>query len=272
MGYGKEPFLKKLDTGLSDLTTISQKESRFSKNPDVGTALALAEYYSSIGSYKTAIRYYSDTQQLDKANDYSYDIYRVYADGYYRKEFSKEEYLAAADATLASPQVADGSKLNILIGISYQVSANRDDKRFLSYLEKAKQMIETSKQKLSQQMIDNFNALYLLYIEKDEARAIEAKKRSLPQGWEENPDDLNEISWWCFENQVNLTEAASLARKAVTIAANPKSKSMYLDTLAEIVFLQGDAPQAIELIRQAQQNDPQNEYYQKQEQKFKQGK
>lgn len=268
MGYGKESFIKKLDTGLSDLTTIRQKETRFSKNPDLSTALALAEYNASTGGYKGAIGYYNEVKHLDKSMDYAFEIYRIYADGFYRQEFSKEEYTDAVDAALASPQVTDGSKLNILIGISHQVSANREDERFLSYLEKAKKMLDESKQKLSPQMTDNFIAIYILYIEKDESRAVAAKKQSLPQGWEENPDDLNEISWWCFENKVNLTEAALLARKAVNLATNPKNKSMFLDTLAEIVFLQGDALQAIALIKEAQQNDPQNEYYQKQEQKF----
>ena len=54
MGYSKELLIKKMKTGFSDLTTITEKQKRYQKKPDAKTAVVLAEYSGSKAEYKDA--------------------------------------------------------------------------------------------------------------------------------------------------------------------------------------------------------------------------
>ena len=89
-----------------------------------------------------------------------------------------------------------------------------------------------------------------------------------PEGWEEDPGELNGFAWWCFENRINLEQAEDLARRGVELAPEGEEKAMVLDTLAELVFLRGDENEAVALIRQAIEQSPDNEYYREQMVRF----
>ena len=53
----------------------------------------------------------------------------------------------------------------------------------------------------------------MLHVENNEAKAVELKYASMPEGWKDDPKELNSFSWWCFENLVHLEEAEALARR-----------------------------------------------------------
>ena len=55
-------------------------------------------------------------------------------------------------------------------------------------------------------------------MDKDKAKALSLKRRSMPEGWMEQAKQLNAFAWWCFENEVDLEEADTLARKGVDLA------------------------------------------------------
>ena len=59
-----------------------------------------------------------------------------------------------------------------------------------------------------------------------------------------------------------------LARKGAELAEEDAAKAMILDTVAEIVNLRGDRDEAIALMKQAVELDPDNEYFQKQVSRF----
>ena len=98
---------------------------------------------------------------------------------------------------------------------------------------------------------------------------MEMKKSSLPKGWKDDTSSLNEFSWWCFENKVNLDQAEELSRKGVKLAAAGREKSMIMDTCAEILFLNGKKDEAIAMMERAIKEDPKSEHYPKQLEKFK---
>jgi hypothetical protein len=109
---------------------------------------------------------------------------------------------------------------------------------------------------------------FALHIEKDEKKAVQAKKEGFPTGWENSPGQLNAFAWWCFENNINLHEAKTMAEKGVELAENGVEKGNILDTLAEICNVTGDCEQAVELIKQAIAEAPNNEYFKKQLTRF----
>ena len=109
---------------------------------------------------------------------------------------------------------------------------------------------------------------YALFIEKDVDKAVALRKDVLPDGWEEDATQLNNFAWWCFENQVNLDEAEELARRGVELAEPGTPKANVLDTLAEICNSKDDCSHAVEYIRLAIAEDPENEYFQNQLTRF----
>jgi tetratricopeptide (TPR) repeat protein len=109
---------------------------------------------------------------------------------------------------------------------------------------------------------------YALHVENDKEKALELKRASMAEGWKDDASKLNGFAWWCFENGVNLEEAETLSRRGVALAPAGTERAQILDTVAEICNARGNRKDAAELIRQAIENDPNNETYKKQLERF----
>ena len=48
------------------------------------------------------------------------------------------------------------------------------------------------------------------------------------EGWQDNAGDLNNFSWWCFENNENLEETEELGRRGVKLAQPGREKAQIL--------------------------------------------
>jgi tetratricopeptide (TPR) repeat protein len=107
-----------------------------------------------------------------------------------------------------------------------------------------------------------------LVVKNDPELALGLVREGLPEGWEEDAGRLNGFAWWCFENEINLEEAETLARKGAELAEDGAEKALILDTVAEIAHLRGDQAEAVALIEQAIELDPDNEYYGEQLDRF----
>jgi len=269
MGYTKELLLEKMKTGFSDLTTISAKQQRFKEKPDAKTAAVLAEYNGSKAEYKEAISYYNKAVELDGEKDYAYEIYANHSRGMRGKLFTMDELINAADAALASKMVSEEEKYRVLSGMSGYVKDTSDDKKMLAYLEQAKDIAATKLEDGPDRGATNIMINYALIVDKDNDKAVELKLASMPEGWKDEAGRLNEFSWWCFENQVNLEQAEKLAHKGVKLAATGREKAMILDTCAEILFVNGKKDEAIAMMEKAIAEDPKSEHYPKQLKKFK---
>jgi hypothetical protein len=97
---------------------------------------------------------------------------------------------------------------------------------------------------------------------------VELKQASMPDGWQDNPMQLNSYSWWCFENNIDLDNAETLARKGVELAEKNTDKAMILDTVAEIVNLKGDPRAAAKIMNEVVKLHPEREVYKKQVERF----
>lgn len=86
-----------------------------------------------------------------------------------------------------------------------------------------------------------------------------------------DPARLNNFAWWCFEENLNLSEAKTLAAKGVALANPGPDKAMILDTLAEIVFQLGDSKEAASIMEKAIREDPNSKHYPKQLDRFRAG-
>lgn len=270
IGYAKDYFITTMDGAVKDMTPITEKLTRFETEPKMSDALALARYSSSLNEYADAVKYYGAAQRLnnDQSMDYTFEIFDNTAYGARKDIFTFEDALKSADAVLAS----DNSTPDDIYGVartmtSLAVKKDRPDDA-APYLKAGIEALEGSDDPGDIRNHARLMADYSLYVSKDKEQAVTYKKQTMPEGWLENPGDLNSFAWWCFENKVNLEEAEKLSRKSVKLAESGRSKAMYLDTLAEICNALGDYQQSVDLMKMAIQENPDSEYYKEQLARF----
>ena len=269
MGYTKDLLIEKMDKGMADLTTIPEKKKRLKEKPDAVTALALGEYEQSMGEYGNALVFFKQAAKMDQDEDYAYEIFYTHYRGMRDSLFSMDDLLKAADNAISSPNTDEDSRFYTLYIMSNYIDDMPDDPKIIGYLNQANELAQKKLSEGPDRSATNVSISYALHIDKDKEKAVKLKRGSMTDGWQDNASDLNEFSWWCFENKVNLTEAEKLAYKGVKLANAGREKAMLLDTCAEIVFLNGKKAEAVSLIEKAIEEDPGSDYYKKQLVKFK---
>lgn len=270
VGYGKSYFITTLGEALLDLSTIAQKLDRYGSKPTVKDAAVLGRYYAAMDDYQNAVKYYSSAQELnsDPGKDYSYNIFDNIAGGYGKDLYSFEQVTQAADRALESKVNSPSTVVSVaytMLSVDRKNGYKEDVSRFL------KRGLEVTANSDDPEMRDNHARLiveYTLLVDKDTTKAVEYKRAAMPEGWMDNAGQLNEFSWWCFENRANLQEAQQLARKAVGLAQPGREKAMILDTLAEICNALNDCTESVELTKQAIKEDPNDEYFKEQLKRF----
>ncbi len=138
-------------------------------------------------------------------------------------------------------------------------------------LEYLKTAIERTKDSTDESVVRRRDGLmpdYVLHVEKNPTQAVELRRAAMPPGWMEDAGQINNYAWWAFENGVDQKEALALARMGAGLAPAGKEKAMILDTAAELCNALDNCHEAIELTKQAIAEDPENEYYQKQLERF----
>jgi len=272
MGYGDPGgFLAALQGAVNDPSTVAEKLARYDESPNACDAEKLGDIYGAQGETENALSMYrvADDLNTDPSSELSGKIFYTLADGYSSETFSLDEIKAGADAVLA---IDDGDNTMTLVQVARMMGmiGNKADQPDLStpYIMAALQATEGTQEP---DMVDARRSLLLekaLHIDKDLETAVQLKRDSMPEGWKDSPGDLNNFTWWCFENKVNLEQAEKMARSATEMAEPGQEKAMILDTLAEICNELGNCGEAVALMQTALQEDPDNEYYQTQLERF----
>lgn len=266
MGYTKPYLGEKMGSAMADLSTIEEKEARFGASPTSALAVRLADYRAATGQYADAVALYGKAGRLDPAVSHASEIFEATFSGYQKDVFEKSAVLSSADAALESAEPAE------LIGICARMAqlakADNDADLRVKYLKTA---IDRTKDSTDEQVAKQRAGLmpeYALYVEKNAEKAIQLQRANMPEGWMEDPAQLNSYAWWAFENGVDRTEALALARKGVDLAPPGKEKAMVLDTAAELCNSLDNCHEAVDLTKRAIAEDPENEFYKKQLDRF----
>jgi len=258
-GYAKDYFLETMTDVMADLATIDERTVRFTAEPNLDDALALAKYYAEEGDYVRAVDYFTQAGELDSEKDYALDVFENKASGV------RGEFFTYEDAALAAERVFQSGEAEDMVQAAGTMSnlARRADKPDdqAKYLKRGIDVVvaEDDDHTLRNQkrlLID-----YDLYVTSDSAQAVELKKSTYSEGWTENPAALNSFAWWCFENLVNLEEAEALSRKAVELSKPGGDRAQILDTAAQICKALGKLDEAIILMKQAVTDDPENDQW-----------
>lgn len=105
---------------------------------------------------------------------------------------------------------------------------------------------------------------YYRRVKKDDKALVALLDAMMPRRGDD-PQFLNEYAWTCAEMGVNLDKALDAAKKAVEKSEEDPG---ILDTLAEVYFKKGDAKSAVATIEKALAKKPDDDYFQKQKEKF----
>ncbi len=271
-GYGgPDIFLATVQSALSDPTTVAEKLARYDESPNASDAEKLGDIYSAEGDSKNALSMYRAAEDLSNEPnaELSGKIFFTMASGYFKEAFELDEVKSGADAVLATTD-KDNTMTLVHVARMMGMIGLKAEQPDLSrpYLLAALEATEGTQEP---DMVDARRLLLLekaLYIDHDLKAALQLKRDSMPEGWKENANYLNSFAWWCFENKVNLEEAEKLARAAVEMAEPGNEKAMILDTLAEICNELDNCGEAVEIMQAALEEEPENEYYQKQLERF----
>ena len=264
-GYGgPDHFLPALERALEDPTTLVEKKARYEESPTAADAQTLARIASAQGDGAAALQLYREARALDESLDLGTEI--IYA------ALTAARSQGPAGFTMLQEVVAEeageGASIETL-ALAAQLMTGMGDQMGqpelgLPYLEKALVAIEEDPDALEPRTRDTLELMGLLKVREDVDAAVAKKKSMMPEGWMDSASELNGFAWWCFQNEINLEEAEQLARRGVELAEPGAERAMILDTAAEICNLLGNCGEAVELIKLALVDQPEDDHYQEQ--------
>lgn len=262
-----DEFIEAVDQAKADPTTIAEKKARFEAEPTAQDAFLLGSYHTTRKEGLEAVEYLTTAVELDPDEGYEYDLFYATYIGYSKEHFTADELKVIADQALASPNLDPDQLVEVA---SYAVRALEDDdpEGAAVYITAG---LAASEGTEDPELLKDRQKLLIseaLVVKNDPELALGLVREGLPEGWEEDAGRLNGFAWWCFENEINLEEAEMLARKGAELAEDDSQKAQILDTAAEIAYLRGNQTEAVALIQQAIDLDPESENYGKQLDRF----
>ena len=114
-------------------------------------------------------------------------------------------------------------------------------------------------------------AMYILRREKKEPE-LEASLyiRLINLSDKPSPNECNSFAWRMSQLEIQLEMALDKVTWAVANAPDENQKYMFIDTKAEVLWKMGRVDEAILEIQKCRQGKPEDDYYRKQEEKFRQ--
>ncbi|MFC1572126.1 hypothetical protein ACFL6M_00860 [Candidatus Eisenbacteria bacterium] len=272
LGYGQpEPWVKRMQEIKADPISVDARKSRHDATPTFRDALVLGQVALGGSDYVEAERRFQEASDLDPEaageENVPIQLFRAAYFGAGTGDVTIEHAVEVATGLLESPDVKPAHVLEVTERLARAVDKIGTE-MLVPFLQMAHPQIEPLEDEDLQSRREKFLIEYALFAESDTEKAVRMKKGTLPDGWESDPDELNGFAWWCFERKVNLEEAEALAQNGVDLTPPGSSQANVIDTLAQIVYLRGDQQRATELIRQALEMDPENEYLKEQIKKF----
>lgn len=277
LGYdGPESFAGKVNAGLADPRPVADKAAAFAASPDLALALQLADHAAASNDLSASVTYLKKARELDAAGyaDYSSQILQTMFWGARSEKFTLAEVAAEAEPVQSMAQLGGMHAEVMQIGVQMAGLAVRSGEPDVAtpFLERAMASLAATPAESRPSYAGRIEVAHALIVEKDADKALRLKRAGLPEGWRDDPSELNSFAWWCFENGVNLEEALELAMRGVELAGSDSDRAEILDTAAEICHALGECDDAIAKIREAIALNPGRDYYQRQLAKFEAAK
>lgn len=263
-------FVAELDEAKADPTTVEEKIARFGSQPTEQDAAALGRIFTTRKETLEAVRYLREAQRLadDGGPEYAPDLFGNIVRGYADEHFTLEDVRQAADAVLGQADPAASDLLMVAYQMAGLAKKESDPTLLEPYAGPALLAYDANPDEELAGLAREVRIARALVVDEDPEKAVALKRESMPENWQEDAGQLNDFAWWCFENDVNLEEAEALARKGVELSEPGAERAMILDTVAEICNARGKCDEAVGLMARAVEEDPDNEHYREQLERF----
>ncbi len=265
-----EEFIKNVHHVLQDPITVEERLVRYSRKPTADDAVVLGRIHAAQYEGKKAIGFYRTACKLDsdRKGELVYPIFEASASGIKGKTIDAKALFQAADDVLQEG-VASSEELCHVAKVTGHVAKSAGTPELQKpYLLAAMKATAGTEDEDLRQFRKAMAVSYALVVEGNTHKALQLKRANMESNWMEDAMQLNSFAWWCFENNINLVEADKLARKGADLAPAGKKKAMVLDTVAEICNARGSCNSALKWIELALNEDPENQYYQDQFERF----
>lgn len=269
IGYpGPEKWAANVLAGDKDQRTLAEKRTAFEKHPTKELACSLANSSSAEYDFAGSVKYFRSARKFDPDNaaEYTSEILTNMYYGARSGAFTLDAVASEADIVMAAPTSSAENKLDVAIMVSGMATQMGNVERAIPYITAALKATEGRPELAEGRM--GLEIDYALLVEKDTSKALELKRKSMPDGWQDDPNALNNFAWWCFQNKTNLEEAKTLALRGVDITPDEGQKANILDTAAEICNAMNNCQEAVELMQRAVAISPDRNYYKTQLAKF----
>ena len=269
IGYpGPTKWAANVAAGNADRRSIAQKKTAFENKATKELACSLANSASVEYNFADAVKYFRSARELNPAGakEYTSEILTNMYYGARSGAFTLQQVKEEADFVMASKESTAEDKVDVAMMLRGMASQMGNLEAAIPYITAAMEASEGDADLAEQRLelaIDS-----ALLVDKDTKKALKLKRKSMPEGWNDEAGALNNFAWWCFENRINLEEAKTLALRGVELAPEVGQKANILDTAAEICNAMEDCEEAVELMRRAVEYSPDKEYLQTQLAKF----
>ncbi len=263
-------FIGSLKTGLADLTTIEQRVQRNKNNPNNRDINVLAKYFTDIGEYMESNKYYriAQNQSSRTTRDYSFSIFQNYADAIWNGIMPFDSVFISADNVLNNKRALKDNIRKLAMMITNLARRKDRTNDIGKYLRIGIDITANNKNAKTKEYHYLIKADYELYVTHDTLNAIKQKQNSMGDGWQNDPAKYFSYGKYCFDRKINLTEAEKYVRMACQKASEGSFRAKHLNLLAEICHAKGNTEEAIVQIKLAIENDPDNESYSTQLERF----
>ncbi len=271
IGYeGAEKWSASVAAAKQDRRTIIEKKAAFQAEPTTALARSLANDAAAGSKYKAAVEYFRQAAEMDpdNAKDYQEQILASMIYGSQDGAFTIDEVIAQVEPVMASDETPVAEKLELALMMKQVADKNGEIEKAVPFIAAAMAASEGSTDEREVKYRNHLAVDHALLVEKDAAKALNLRRAMLPEGWQEDAEQLNGFAWWCFENDLNLDEAQEMALKGVELAETDGQKANILDTAAEICNALGNCDEALVHIKRALELDPDREYFQDQLARF----
>ncbi len=268
LGFGDpDEFTANLATITENPITISERRKRFREEPNVADAEKIGELEGYGGYYGEAIAWYQRAEALGSETYLAPAKLELVARGSRTGLYGDEDVMKVARVVLRS-DLSSPLQVAECVSLINRGTSDREDRgEYIETLKLAAKRLKNVKGEEDQRYQAAVMIEYSLHVKNKPLKAYEWKLKSMPADWMESGNQLNNVAWWCFENDVALDEAEEYARKGVELVEGAERANV-MDTLAEICNAKGDCGEALDLIKAALAINPDNEYLQKQLARF----
>lgn len=269
LGFGEAaPFLGTLSRAAAAPIPLPERRRQFRKAPTAAAAAKIAELEQFGGDFGEALAWYRRAEELGSETALGPVILETIARGQRSGLFGEAALFEQAQRVMADPR-SDAAALSETVRLLEEATSGRAERDvYLEALKIGAERLAENSRPEDRRARAALMAEHALLVAGEPAAALDWRRQSLAEGWQEDPAALNELAWWCFERKIALAEAEGYARRGVALATSDGEKANVLDTLAELRAAQGDAKEALGLVREALRLTPDSDYLKQQLARF----